>query len=88
MAACATPTARSGDEPRVRQPVQTCNAAPGQNYLGQKASAQTGAAILAATGATRLRWVPPRTAMTMEYAYGRVTVSYGDDFVITRVTCG
>jgi hypothetical protein len=32
--------------------------------------------------------VPPRTAVTMEYAYGRVTVSYDDDFAITRVTCG
>ena len=72
----------------MRERVQTCNPAPGQNYLGQKASAQTGAAILAASGATRLRWVPPRTAVTMEYAYGRVTVGYGDDLAITRVTCG
>jgi len=84
LAACAI--TRAPAEPG--KTVNTCNPAPGQNYLGQRASPQTGSAILAATGATRLRWVPPRTAVTIEYAYGRVTVSYDDDFAITRVTCG
>ena len=68
--------------------VNTCNPAPGQNYIGQKASSETGKAILAATGATRLRWVAPRTVVTMEFAYGRVTVSYDDDFAIRQVSCG
>ena len=85
LGACATPD--SEGRPSQAKP-DTCNPAPGQNYLGQRASPQTGSAILVATGASRLRWLPPRSVVTMEYAYGRVTVSYDDDYRITRVTCG
>src|SRR5690242_14604014 len=85
LAGCATAV----NEPAPPgERVNTCNTAVGQNYLGQRATAQAGAAILAATGASRLRWVPPRTAVTMEFAFGRVTVSYDDDLRITQVSCG
>lgn len=83
---CATTAADLSVAPGER--VNTCNPAPGQNYLGQKASSDTARAILAATGATRLRWIPPRNVVTMEFAYGRVTVSYDDDYAIRQVTCG
>lgn len=83
LAACATVPA-DGDRP----PEDTCRAEPGQRFLGQRATAETGAAIMAATDSTRLRWVPPRTAVTMEYAFGRVTVSYDDDYRITTISCG
>jgi len=43
--------------------------------------------MLAATGATILRWVPPRTAVTMDFNPSRLTVSYDDDYVITKVSC-
>ena|SRR5205085_7257592 len=86
LAGCATAAADLPAAPGER--VNTCNPAPGQNYIGQKASSETGKAILAATGATRLRWVAPRTVVTMEFAYGRVTVSYDDDFAIRQVSCG
>lgn len=84
LAACATvPT--DGDPPR--EPGDTCRAEPGQVFLGQRATGESGVAIMAATRSTRLRWVPPRTAVTMEYAFGRVTVSYDDDYRITAVSC-
>lgn len=68
-------------------PADTCKQEAGQRFVGQRASAETGAAIMEATDATRLRWVPPGTAVTMEYAFGRVTVSYDDDYRITAVGC-
>jgi hypothetical protein len=65
-----------------------CNADPGQLFVGQKADAAAGLAIRQATGADELRWGPPRTAMTMDFREGRVTVSYDDAMTITRVACG
>jgi hypothetical protein len=52
-----------------------------------KATGTLGAEMLAATGATILRWVPPRTAVTMDFNPSRLTVSYDDDHVITTVSC-
>ena len=65
-----------------------CNAEPGQLFVGQKADAASGLAIRQATGADELRWVPPRTAVTMDFREGRVTVSYDDAMTITAVSCG
>ena len=87
LAACATVPAE-GEEPQFRTPNDTCKAEAGQRYVGSRASAEIGAAIVESTDSVSLRWLPPRTAVTMEYAFGRVTVSYDDDYRITRVTCG
>lgn len=65
-----------------------CNAEPGQLFVGQKADAASGLAIRQATGADTLRWAPPRSAMTMEFLEGRVTVAYDDAMNVTAVTCG
>ena len=79
LAGCATTeTAGSG----------SCNAEPAQGFVGQKADAAAGLAILRATHADQLRWGPPRTPMTMDFREGRVTVAYDDDMTITRVSCG
>ena len=65
-----------------------CNAEPGQLFIGQTADAASGLAIRRATGADVVRWAPPRSAMTMEFMEGRVTVAYDDAMKITAVTCG
>ena len=65
-----------------------CNADGVQGMIGQKATAESGAELLAKTGARTLRWVPPRTAVTMDFRSDRLTVSYDDDMVIERVSCG
>lgn len=85
LAGCASVPADG--EPTAREPADTCKREPGQRFIGQRATAELGAAIMAATDSTRLRWVPPRTAVTMEYAFGRVTVSYDDDYKVTAVSC-
>jgi hypothetical protein len=66
----------------------TCNAGPGQAFVGQTVSQETGRNILAATGARTLRWAGPDTMMTMEFSPERVTVHYGSDNRILRVVCG
>jgi hypothetical protein len=78
LGACATTTAENN----------FCNAEPGQLFVGQKADAASGLAIRQATGADVVRLAPPRTAMTMEFMEGRVTVAYDDAMTITAVTCG
>jgi len=84
--ACATVPADG--EPPVRHQAQTCKAEPGARFVGRKATPANGAAILAATGAAKLRWLPPRSVITMEFAFGRVNVAYDDALTIVRVTCG
>jgi hypothetical protein len=78
LSACSTTYSRT----------EFCNAEPGQLFVGQKADAASGLAIRQATGADTLRWAPPRSAMTMEFLEGRVTVAYDDAMNITAVTCG
>lgn len=78
LGACATTTQQNN----------FCNADPAQLFVGQKADAASGLAIRQATGADEVRWGPPRSAMTMDFRQGRVTVSYDDDMTITRVACG
>ena len=57
-------------------------------FAGREANAETGAAILAASGARHLRWVQPGMMVTMEYSESRVTVSIGAGNRIERVNCG
>lgn len=88
LALSACTSANSGGPDTVGQePEGPCRAEPGQAFIGQKATAETGAALLKATGATSLRWVAPRTAVTMDFRPDRLTVSYDDDMVIERVSC-
>jgi len=57
-------------------------------FTGQKATAEVGAAMLKASGATVIRWVPPGSAVTMDFRADRLTVSYDAAMVITRASCG
>jgi hypothetical protein len=83
LAGCATTGAGEYDET-----AHTCKPEPGQQFVGQRATAEVGAAILRSTRAGNLRWGPPRSAMTMDFRTDRVTVAYDDAMVITMVTCG
>lgn len=86
LAACATTGEAVSAEPAP--PPGACDASAGQDMVGRKASAELGQQLLQATGARTLRWVPPRTAVTMDYRADRLTVSYDDDMIIERISCG
>ncbi len=87
LAGCAATTPAPDETPPVRDIKGACQREPGQRFVGMKASGELGREMLAATGATILRWVPPRTAVTMDFNPSRLTVSYDDDYVITKVSC-
>ena len=87
LAACAA-VPPDAEEPMRRMPEGDCSAEAAQRFVGQRATAEVGAQLLGVTGARVLRWVPPRTAVTMDYRADRLTVSYDDNYVIERVSCG
>jgi hypothetical protein len=78
LSACTTSYSRTG----------FCNAQPAQAFIGQRADGGSGLAIRQATGSDEVRWAPPRSALTMDFKEGRVTVAYDDAMTITSVTCG
>jgi len=82
-----TGCAANGAPDSTGDPEGPCKAEPGQAFIGQKATGEVGRQLLKATKATTLRWVPPRTAVTMDFRPDRLTVSYNDDMVIERVSC-
>jgi hypothetical protein len=87
LAACA-PTPGPDGNPAADGPAGACDAAPAQELLGERASPEAGQRLLRLTGATQLRWAPPRSAMTMDFRTDRLTVEYDDTMIITRVACG
>ena len=86
LAGCSV-TPPVDETPPVRDVQGTCQREPGQRFVGTTASGEVGREMLAATGATILRWVPPRTAVTMDFNPSRLTVGYDDDFVIRTLSC-
>ena len=84
----ACTTAQVPGEPDGLTSEGACDAQAGKSFLGQRAGGESGQQLLLATGARQLRWVPPRTAVTMDFRPDRLSVEYGDDMMITRVSCG
>jgi len=70
------------------QPPESCKADSAQGFVGRAATAELGGELLRVTGARTLRWVPPRTAVTMDFRADRLTVSYDDNRIIDRISCG
>lgn len=87
LSACAT-GGTENSAPPPPPPEATCDASGLEDHVGHRVSARSGATLLELSGARVLRWVPPRTAITMDYRHDRLTVSYDDDMVITQISCG
>ncbi|KUO54550.1 MAG: hypothetical protein APF78_03475 [Sphingomonadales bacterium BRH_c3] len=88
VTACAAPQAAEPAPPMHKPVEKICDASALQEHIGHKASERSGAILLELSGARTLRWVPPRTAVTMDYRPDRLTVSYDDNYVIERISCG
>lgn len=90
LAACSGTTQPfdEGGTPNVREPAGECDSESAQGLLGEVARETIGARLLDLTGARTLRWVPPHTAVTMDFRPDRLTVSYDDDMIIERIACG
>ena len=85
LAACATaapPTAFGV------VPGHHCDAAAGQSFVGQAASADLGRQIVAATHSASIRWAPIGVMLTMIFIDSRVTVRLDQDNKLLAVNCG
>jgi len=79
----------SGETASTPTPPQAlCDDSKLPRFVGQRASAELGATMLAASHARALRWGPPRSAMTMDFRPDRLTVAYDDAMVVTSARCG
>jgi Peptidase inhibitor I78 family len=67
---------------------KACDAALVQYAIGRKTSSALAQELMAKAGASILRWIPPRTAVTMDYSPVRLNISYDDEMVIDRINCG
>lgn len=76
----------SGD---AKDPVLAgCDATKLQYAVGQKSSTALGAKLMQESGAKTLRWMPPRTAATMDFRSDRLNIAYDDTMIITAIDCG
>lgn len=89
MAGCTTAPA-APDTPVDRAPGAggMCRAESSQELVGQRATTALGTEISRRTGARIFQWVPPETAVTMDYREDRVRVSYDRAMAITTIACG
>ncbi len=65
-----------------------CDAGNAQSFIGREADIRLGEDVLNTTGAKTLRWIPPNSAVTMDYRTDRVSVSYDEAAIVTTVVCG
>jgi len=59
-----------------------------ESFVGQPASAELGSRLMAASRATKLRWVPYGAVITMDYSPNRLTVRLDQQNRIISATCG
>jgi hypothetical protein len=88
LAGCAT---QAGVPVSIDQvpPGSTCTQSSVlDSFVGQPATAEVGARLLAASRASTLRWVAKGMAVTMDYRADRLTVWLDSNNRIERVTCG
>ncbi len=86
LCACQSTTAQEPATPS--QNAGKCSPDGLDAYVGRKATSELGAELLAKSGARTLRWGPPNAAMTMDYREDRLTVSYDEQMLVIRASCG
>ena len=86
VSACAT----SRDSEPITPPMgpATCNADAVQDLVGQTANQALAASAMARSGAEILRWIPPNSAVTMDFRPERLNISYDQELVVTDINCG
>ena len=65
-----------------------CDAMSVQYAVGQKTSTALARELMTKSGASTLRWIPPRNAVTMDFSPIRLNISYDDNMMIDRISCG
>ena len=76
-------TASAGSEP-----AGTCGNDNLAQFVGQSASQDLGARLLAASGARTIRWVPKGGVITMDFNPSRLTVQLDGSNRVESANCG
>lgn len=74
--------------PVIGAPLGVCRGEALPSFIGQPASQELGARMLAATGARTLRWVARGMMVTMDYSDQRLTVYLDGANRVERASCG
>jgi len=85
LAAC---TIAQSDQTAAPGLTETCNKESLSQFVGQPASQELGAKMLAASGARTIRWVPKGGAVTMDYRGDRLTVQLDGANRVETANCG
>ena len=85
LAAC---TVTPSGQPGAGEPIGTCRNEPLAQFVGQPASQELGARMLAASGARTIRWVPKGGIITMEFSPNRATVMLDGANNVEAARCG
>ncbi len=65
-----------------------CDAKSVAYAKGQKATSELAGKLMKEAEASILRWIPPRTPVTMDYSPVRLNIEYDDAYKITDISCG
>ena len=85
LAACmVTPSGQPG----AGEPSQTCHNEALAQFIGQPATRELGARMLAATGTRTIRWVAHGMMVTMDFRADRITVFLDPSNRVERASCG
>ena len=88
LGACANFAPTPDPAPPPPERIYTCNADDLQVLVGEQANDNTGKLALKQSGAKMLRWIPPNSAVTMDFRQDRLNISYDENMRIDRVNCG
>ena len=83
LSACATPS----EAPPIAGGGM-CDAQTLQHLVGETVTQALGANAMRSSGADILRWIPPNSAVTMDYRMDRLNISYDEKSVVTEISCG
>ena len=86
-AGCAT-TAMDGAERVPMAGAGECDAEATQTLRGQQATQALGAEAMRLSGARSLRWIPPNSAVTMDFRPDRLNIEYDEAMGVTAIRCG
>ena len=75
-------------QPGTGDPVGSCSNDGLSRFVGQPASQQLGAQMLAESGARTIRWVPKGAIITMEFSPDRLTVLLDASNRVEAARCG
>ena len=87
VSACATSEDTGPTAPPPMGPAN-CNADAVQDLVGQTASQSLAATAMERSGADTLRWIPPNSAVTMDFRAERLNISYDQQLVVADINCG